>query len=134
MDQSHLHPIDRKPPPKIRKEGPKAQERYVEELHNTWIGGHVLNSPTEIEGDRPPQGLVDHAALLEEETRQHMAKRDALEAASMGFVTETDPKVIAARRGMHLVKKADWQMYMYDRIDPEVIAEIAQCKLIVDGD
>ena len=132
MNQDHLHPIDRKPPPKIRKEGPKAQERYVEEMYDEWIGGHATKD-TKPAGDQPPQHIVDRYALLEEETRAKMQKADEAEARAAGHLLPTDPVVIAAMRGMFLVKKADWQEYAFGQVDPEVVAEIAECKLVVDA-
>ena len=67
-----------KNPRKPRKEGPKAQQAYVEELGSEWIDGHKLN---EVEDprfrDREPEvpgHIRERAERLEAETAEKMRR------------------------------------------------------------
>jgi len=108
------------------KEGPIAQQRYLDELMSEWLDNHTLNQEQESK-DEPPQHIKDRYALLEEETRQKIMRRDyagvvneAVEQAQM----QIDQTRAAAERGNVLMRRAAQDLQMYGHVREDTLEEI----------
>lgn len=121
----HIH--DKTPEGRRKlKEGPKAQEKYLEELMSEWVDNHTLNTQEEDQ-DPVPQHIQDRYALLEEETRQKILKRD-YEAVVASAVEEAQAVIsqrrAAAERGNVLMRRAAQDLQMYGRVRESTLKEI----------
>jgi hypothetical protein len=129
-----------KNPRKPRVEGPKAQERYMDELMGDWVGNHGVHAANARE-DRHPEMTANERARMLAEAEKHLAElRDkgvfdtptaTATAIELDFAHETRPEVVAARRGMFLVKKLAYQEQAYGYCHIEDLDELAECKRIV---
>jgi hypothetical protein len=120
------------------KEGPKAQEAYVETLHDEWIQNHASKE----EHDEYPPDLPENVRLKYAEneriTRAICEEKGMFDGTPEGpieIATEhvRDTIEMACLRGQNLVKIAAQESQMYGYTRPGTLAEIEQCRKIVEA-
>ena len=84
------------------KEGPKAQERYVEELMNEWVDDHATKTAPPPEGAMPPQDVQDRYAQAEEQARAIQADRIQARIEKLEPIVRTEAVARIAAQDMQL--------------------------------
>lgn len=120
--------IDRNPR-KPRVEGRKAQERYIEQLHDEWIDNHASKEVFEEAPPEVPENVRRRYAESEAITRQIMEERGMFSAPSGPIVVgepEVDETRTLAVRGDLLMRKAAWELQAFGAVREDTVAEIEE--------